>query len=138
MRLTSALRSVAVASLLLSVPVLAQAQAQDSQQQGDCHKGKGKEKGFKWLRHEGKVARMEQRLDRAVSEGRLTQAQADQLKAEGRQLRDQFKAEREAAGGQLSEERRTAMGEQLRAFRAKVKATVKSKDGAAQQPAPRQ
>jgi hypothetical protein len=136
MRLTSALRSVAVASLLFSVPVLAQAQAQDSQQQGECHKGKSK--GFKWMRHEGKVARLEAKLDRAVSEGRLTQAQADQLKAEGRQLRDQVKAEREAAGGQLSEEKRTAMGEQLRAFRAKVKAAVKSKDGAAQQPAQQQ
>lgn len=134
MRLTSALRSVAVASLLLAVPVLAAPEAAPQAQQGECHKDKGKGRGFKWMRYEGKVARMEQRLERAVSEGRLSQAQADQLKAEGRQLRDEVKAEREAAGGQLSEEKRTALGERLQAFRAKVKAAVKSKDKAAAQP----
>jgi FtsZ-binding cell division protein ZapB len=138
MRLTSALRSVAVASLLFAVPVLAQTQApaQDAPQQGECDKGK--RKGFKWKMGERKVARMEAKLDRAVSEGRLSQVQADQLKAEGRQLRDEVKAQRETAGGQLSEEQRSAMGERLRAFRAKVKAAVKSKDGAVQQPAQRQ
>jgi uncharacterized membrane protein len=42
------------------------------------------------------------------------------------------KAEREAAGGELSEQKRTELGEQLRAFRAKVKAAVKNKDKAVQ------
>ncbi len=137
MRLTSALRSVAVASLLLSVPVLAAPEAAPAPQaqQGDCDKGK--HRGFKWRKHEGRLARMDARMDRAVAEGRLTQAQADQFKAEGRQPREEMKAKREAAGGQLSEAQRNEIGNRLRAFRAKVKAAVK-KDKAVQQPAQQQ
>lgn len=138
MRLTSALRSVAVASLLFSVPVLAAPETAPAPQaqQGDCDKGK--HKGFKWRKHEGRLARMDARLDRAVAEGRLTQAQADQFKAEGRQLREEIKAQREASGGQqLSEEKRNEIGNRLRAFREKVKAATK-KDKTVQQPAQQQ
>jgi FtsZ-binding cell division protein ZapB len=131
MRLMSALRSVAVASLLLAVPVLAAPETAPQAQQGEHPKGKRHKKGFRWLMHEGRVARMEAKLDRAVSEGRLSQAEADQLKAEGRQLREELKAKREAAGGQLSEEQRNELRERARAFRAKVKAAVKNKDKAA-------
>ena len=79
---------------------------------------------------------MKHRLDRAVAEGRLSQAQADELEVEGQKLRDEFKAVREASGGQVSDAQREQMREKLRAYREKVKSMVKPKD--AQQPTKQQ
>lgn len=130
MRLTSALRSTAAASLLLATPMLAFAQTAPapapSAEQGVHPRGeRSHHRGFK---HERKFQRMERRLDRAVSEGRLTQAQADAFKAEGQKLREELKAQREAAGGQLSEDQRAQMKERMRAFREKVKSAIKPRD----------
>ena len=130
MRLTSALRSAVVVSLLLATPVLAAettappAPAPGAEQGMPCHGGGG----HKRFKHERKLQRMEHRLDRAVADGRLTQAQADQFSAEGRQLREEMKAQREAAGGQLSEDQREKLRERMRAFREKVRSAMKPAD----------
>ncbi|WP_164018733.1 hypothetical protein [Pyxidicoccus trucidator] len=128
MRLTSALRSAVVASLLFATPMLA-AEATPTPapaptpEQGH-HEGKHHKRG----KHGGRMFRLEHRLDRAVAEGRITQAQADLFKTEGRQLREEMKAQREAAGGQLSEDQRMKFKERMREFRTKVKGAVKPKD----------
>jgi protein CpxP len=128
MRLTSAVRSAVVASLLLATPVLAAAEPTlapaPSAEQGR-HGGRHHHKRFK---HEDKLLRMEQRLDRAVANGRLDKAQADAFKAEGRKLHEELKAQREAAGGQLTDDQRAQMKERMKAFRAKVKSAIKPKD----------
>jgi hypothetical protein len=107
---------------LLTLPALA---AQDTAYQGherhggECHGGK---EGKKFR----KLARMEHRLDRAVEKGRLTQAQADQFKAEARQLRDDFQAQRQASGGQLTDAQKDQFKQRKQALRAKVKAAMKA------------
>ena len=87
MRLKTAVLSTALASLLLASSTFAAAtpapQGPDARM-GECHGGKEGKEG----RMFHQMARMEHRLDRAVEKGRLTQAQADQFKAEARQLRD--------------------------------------------------
>src|SRR5690349_15958869 len=67
---------VAVATATLA----AQEQAPSGREHaaGECHGGRGGREGKMFH----KLARMEHRLDRAVEKGRLTQAQADQFKAE--------------------------------------------------------
>ncbi|MFP2907914.1 hypothetical protein ACLESD_23265 [Pyxidicoccus sp. 3LFB2] len=127
MRLTSALRSAVVASLLLATPVLAAEPAQAPAPAPTAEQGHHEGKRHRHFKHGGKLLRMEHRLDRAVAEGRLSQAQADQFKAEGRQLREELQAQREATGGQISEDQRMKFKERLREFRAKVKAAVKPK-----------
>ncbi|MCP3164346.1 hypothetical protein [Myxococcus qinghaiensis] len=118
------LRSVVAASLLFAVPVLAEDTAAPAPQGKEGHHG-GRH-GHKGMKGERKLARMEHRLDRAVSEGRLSQVQADQFKTEARQLREELKAQRDAAGGQLSEDQRLQARERVRALREKVKAAVQS------------
>jgi protein CpxP len=132
MRLTSALRSAVVASLLFAVPVLA---AESTPTQAPSEQGTHEGRGHRHHKHGGRFFHLEKRLDQAVAEGRLTQAQADQFKTEGKQLREEMKAQREAAGGQLTDEQRTQMKDKMRAFKDKVKSVVKPKDG---QPAPTQ
>lgn len=117
------LRSVVAASLLFSVPVLAEDAAPAPQGQEGHHGGRHDRNGMKGER---KLARMERRLDRAVAEGHLSQSQADQFKTEARQLRDELKAQRDAAGGKLSDDQRLQARERVRALREKVKAAVQS------------
>ncbi|QSQ25295.1 hypothetical protein JY651_10355 [Pyxidicoccus parkwayensis] len=127
MRLTSALRSAVVASLLLATPVLAAESTPAQPSTLGMEQGHhGEHRGHK---HKWRFARLEERLNRAVAEGRLSQTQADQFKNEGQQLRDEMKAQREAAGGKLTDEQRTQMREKMRAFKEKVKSAVKPKDG---------
>jgi len=122
MRFKAAVLSTTLASLLLTVPALA---GQDTASQGherhagECHGGK-EGKMFR------KLARMEHRLDRAVEMGRLTQAQADQFKAEARQLRDDVQAQRQANGGQLSDTQKDQFKQRKQALREKVKAAMKA------------
>lgn len=73
-----------------------------------------------------KLARMEHRLDRAVERGRLTQAQAEQFKAEARQLRDDFQAQRQANGGQLTDAQKAQLKQRKQALREKMKAALKA------------
>jgi hypothetical protein len=73
-----------------------------------------------------KLERMERRLDRAVEKGRLTQAQADQFKAEARQLRSDFEAQRQASGGQLTDAQKDQFRQRKQELRAKVKAAMKA------------
>jgi protein CpxP len=122
MRFKTAVLSTTLASLLLTFPALA---AQDTApqshegQKGECHGGKeGK------MFH--KLARMEHRLDRAVEKGRLTQVQADQFKAEARQLRDDVQAQRQASGGQLTDAQKDQFKQRKQALREKVKAAMKA------------
>lgn len=126
MRPMSALRSAVAASLLFVTPVLAAgpAPAPGAEQAQSPH-GERKHKHHKFER---KLERIQHRLDRAVAAGRLTQAEADQFKAEARQLHEEVRAQREAAGGPLSEEQREQLRERMRAFRDKVKSTLKAKD----------
>ncbi|MFP2962021.1 hypothetical protein ACLEPN_30595 [Myxococcus sp. 1LA] len=127
MKLMTTLRSVAVASLFLATPVLAQTAtpepanppAADGKGHGGHYRHKGKQHGHK-------MARLEHRMDKAVAEGRLTQAQADEFKAEGRQLREEMKAQREAAGGQLSDAQKEELRSKKRAFREKVKSAMQA------------
>ncbi|GHG84088.1 hypothetical protein [Comamonas sp. JC664] len=123
MKLMTSLRSVAVASLFLAAPVLAQTATPESANppasEGKRHGGHHRH--HKGKKHGDKMARMAERMDKAVAEGRLTQAQADQFKAEGQQLREELQAQREAAGGKLSDAQRDEARAKMRAFRAKVK-----------------
>ena len=120
MRIKTAMLSTALASLMLTTAAFAventPPQAQQMQQ-GQCQGGK-----------EGrmfhKMARMEHRLDRAVENGRLTQAQADQFKAEARQLRDEVQSQRQSSGGQLSDTQREQFKQRRQALREKVKAAM--------------
>lgn len=122
MSLKSVLRGTAVATLLFAVPVFAQtaaptpgATSQDGQCEGRGHRGK----------HGGnKFGRMEQRLDKRVAEGRLTQAQADGFKAEARQLHEEMKAARAASNGQVDEAQRSQFKERRRALKEKIKASL--------------
>ncbi|QDE84052.1 hypothetical protein [Myxococcus xanthus] len=130
MKLMTALRSVAVASLFITAPVLAQTAAPESANPpaADCkgHGGHGGHHRHKGKKHGNKMARMEHRMDKAVAEGRLSQAQADQFKAEGRQLHEEMKAQREASGGQLSDAQKDEMRSKMRAFREKVKSAMQA------------
>lgn len=125
MRLMTTLRTAAVASLLFSVPVLAQTSAapEATPSAEKCERGGH---GHKGMRFERKFGRMEHKLDRKVAEGRLTQAQADQFKAEARQLRDEMKAVADASGGQLSDAQRQQFKERRRALHSKVKEALKA------------
>lgn len=122
MRLKAAVLSTTLASLLLATASLAAQESAPAGSQypaGECHGGK-----------EGrmfhKLARMERRLDRAVEKGRLTQSQADQFKAEARQLRDEVQAQRQTNGGQLSDAQREQFRQRKQALREKVKAALKA------------
>jgi periplasmic protein CpxP/Spy len=121
MRIKIAVLSTALASLLATSALAAPGSAPENQspQAGECHGGK-----------EGrmfhKLARMEHRLDRAVEHGRLTQAQADQFKAEARQLRDDVQTQRQASGGQLTEAQRDQFRQRRQALRERVKAALKA------------
>jgi periplasmic protein CpxP/Spy len=122
MRIKTAVLSTALASLLLATSTLAaEGPAPEGKElrEGGCHGGK-----------EGrmfhKMARMEHRLDRAVEKGRLTQAQADQFKAEARQLRDDFMAQRQANGGQISDTQKEQFKQRRQALREKVKAAMRA------------
>lgn len=128
MPLMSALRSAVVASLLFATPVLAAESTATQAPAPATEQGAHEGRHHKRMKHGGKMFRLEHRLDRAVAEGRLTQAQADQFKAEGRKLHEEVKAQREAAGGRLSEDQRMQMKEKMRELRAKVKSAVKAKD----------
>ena len=72
-----------------------------------------------------KLARMEHRLDRAVEKGRLTQAQADQFKAEARQLQEEVRAQLQATNCQLSDAQREQFKARKDALREKVKGALK-------------
>ena len=127
MKLMTAVRSVAGASLFIAAPVLAQKAAPESAHPPAADgKGHGGHHWHKGKRHGNKMARMEHRMDKAVAEGRLSQAQADQFKAEGRQLREEMKAQREASGGKLSDAQREEMRSKMRAFREKVKSAMQA------------
>jgi hypothetical protein len=122
MRLKAAVLSTTLASLLLATPTLAAQDAAPAGQErhaGECRRGKE----GKMLR---KLARMERRLDRAVEKGRLTQAQADQFKAEAHQLRDDFQAQRQASGGQLTDAQKDQFKQRKKALREKMKAALKA------------
>ncbi|AKQ65622.1 hypothetical protein A176_002534 [Myxococcus hansupus] len=121
MKLMTTLRSVAVASLFLAAPVLAQTATPESANPPAEGKGYGGHHRHKGKKHGHKMARMAERMDKAVAEGRLTQAQADQFKAEGKQLREELQAQREAAGGKLSDAQKDEARAKMRAFKAKVK-----------------
>ncbi|WP_375758865.1 hypothetical protein [Corallococcus exercitus] len=119
MSLKSMLRGTAVATLLLAVPVLAQTAApSDSAKTGQCEGRRGKHGGGH------KFGRMEQRLDKQVAEGRLTQAQADSFKAEAKQLHEEMKAARAAANGQVDETQRAQFKERRKALKQKIKAAL--------------
>jgi hypothetical protein len=126
MRIKTAVLSTALASLLLASSSFAAAAAPAPQgsdaRSGECHGGKGGKEG-KMFR---KMAHMERRLDRAVEKGRLTQAQADQFRAEARQLRDDFMSQRQASGGQLTDAQREQFHQRRQALREKVKAALKA------------
>jgi hypothetical protein len=121
MRIKTALLSSALASLLLTSAAFASepppAQGPQGQQQGECHGGR---EGHMFR----KMARMEHRLDRAVQNGRLTQSQADQFKAEARQLRDDAQAQRQANGGKLTDAQRDQLRQRRQALHEKVKAAL--------------
>lgn len=116
--------SAAVASLLFAAPVLAEEAAapegKDASVRPEHRHGK---KGWKMGR---KKARMEHRLERAVAEGRLTQAQADAFAAEARQLREEVRSMREASNGQLSDAQRDELRARKRAFHEKVRAALQA------------
>ncbi|AGC46158.1 hypothetical protein MYSTI_04869 [Myxococcus stipitatus DSM 14675] len=122
MRQTFLLRSIVAASLFLATPVL----AEDAASGKDCKEAHHGRHGPRGMKGEHKLARMEHRLDRAVENGRLSQAQADAFKAEARQLREELKAQRDAAGGQLSEDQRLQARERVRTLRQKVKEAVRA------------
>ncbi|ABF91282.1 hypothetical protein MXAN_4368 [Myxococcus xanthus DK 1622] len=127
MKLMTALRSVAVASLFIAAPVLAQTAAPESTHPPAADgKGCGGHHRHKGKKHGNKMARLEHRMDKAVAEGRLSQAQADQFKAEGRQLREEMKAQREASGGKLSDAQKDEMRSKMRAFREKMKSAMQA------------
>ncbi|WNG38365.1 hypothetical protein F0U61_35325 [Archangium violaceum] len=120
MRVNLAL-SAAVASLLFAAPVLAEQPTATGQtapaDQSDRHHKKG------WMRRH-KIEHLEQRLNKAVENGRLTRQQADQFLAEARQLRDETRSLREANGGQLTEEQKQQFKERRKALREKVRAAM--------------
>ena len=121
MRFKAAVLSTTLAALLLTTPALAEpGPAPEGQKAhaGDCHRGKE----GKMLR---KLARMERRLDRAVERGHLTQAQADQFKAEARQLRQEFESQRSAGNGHATGEQKQQLRQRKQALRQKVKAAIK-------------
>lgn len=122
MRLKTAVLSTALASLLLATSTLAEPAAGpggDLSASGECHGGKEGRRGHK-------MARMERKLERAVEKGRLTPAQAEQFKAEARQLREEHQAQRQASGGQLTEEQRQQFKQRKQALREKVKAALQA------------
>jgi FtsZ-binding cell division protein ZapB len=123
MRLSSVLRSAAVASLLFTLPVLAQQATAPTAppSTGQCDRG---ERGHRGMRAGSGVEHLERKLDRNVSEGRLSQAQAEQFKAEARQLRDEVKSVSESSGGQLTEAQREQFKERRHALREKIKAAL--------------
>lgn len=121
MHLKSSVLVTTLASLLLAAPAVASQAPGQEHAAGECHRGQGKE--GKMLR---KLARMEHRLDRAVEKGRLTQAQADQFKAEARQLRDEFQAQRQANGGQLTDAQKEQFKQRKQALRAKLKEALRA------------
>jgi FtsZ-binding cell division protein ZapB len=124
MRFKAAVLSTTLASLLFATATLAAQESAPAGQQhpaGECRGGKDREG-----RMFHKLARMEHRLDRAVEKGRLTQAQADQFKAEARQLRDQVEAQRQSNGGQLTDAQRAELRQRKQALREKVKAAMKA------------
>lgn len=106
--------SAAVASLLFTAPVFA---AETAPSATPCQ-GKGER-----AHHGGK--RMGHRLDRAVEQGRLTRAQADQFTAEAKQLREEARAQREASGGKLTDEQKAQFKQRRHALREKVHAAMK-------------
>jgi len=126
MRLTTLLTSFAAASLLIATPVLAGDDAKSAD--GLCTQNHPHRHGHghRGMRGGLRLERMERRLDAAVENGRLSQAQADQFKAELRQLRDETKAQRDAANGQLSDNQRAQFKERARALREKVKAALQA------------
>jgi len=122
MRFKAAVLSTTLASLLLATSALAvEGSAPEGRQHaaGECRGGQ-EGKMFR------KLARMEHRLDRAVEKGRLTQAQADQFKAEARQLRDETQAQRQSNGGQLTDAQKEQFHQRKQELRAKVKAALKA------------
>ncbi|WP_224240886.1 hypothetical protein [Hyalangium gracile] len=122
MRIKTAVLSTALASLLFATSTLAaESPAPQGKEfrSGDCHGGR-EEKMFR------KMARMEHRLDRAVEKGRLTSAQAEQFKAEARQLREEFQSQRQANGGQLTDAQKQQFHQRKQELRAKVKAALKA------------
>ncbi|MCY1002923.1 hypothetical protein OWM54_37825 [Myxococcus sp. MISCRS1] len=126
MRQNFLMRSFVTASLLLATPVFAQSAAPAAEDKAaECGERHGRH-GKRGMKGERKLARMEHRLDRAVVDGRLTQAQADQFKAEAKQLQEERKAMREVSGGKLTEEQRQQGRERFRAFHEKVKAALKA------------
>ncbi|SEK72727.1 hypothetical protein SAMN05444354_102181 [Stigmatella aurantiaca] len=125
MRIQSSLMASLVASLLISAPVLAAETAPSAQAPaGECHGGKDGKK------HHGRWGHKGRHLDRAVQEGRLTQAQADAFKAERRQLREEMKAQRQASGGQLSDAQKEQFKQRRQALKQKVKAAMGEPTGA--------
>jgi periplasmic protein CpxP/Spy len=125
MRISSSVMASLVASLLFSAPVLAAETAPQAQAPaGECHGGKGGKK------HHGKWGHKGRRLDRAVQEGRLSQSQADALKAEARQLHEEVKAQRQASGGQLSDAQKQQFKQRRQALKQKMKAALGEPTGA--------
>ncbi|MDC0707741.1 hypothetical protein POL68_04600 [Stigmatella sp. ncwal1] len=119
MRIQSTLMASLLASLMFATPVLAAQETAPAAQapSGECHGGKEK-------RHHGRWGHKGKHLDRAVQEGRLTQAQADQFKAEARQLREEARALRQSSGGQLSDAQKEQFRQRRHALREKVKAAM--------------
>lgn len=106
--------SAALASLLFAAPVFAGQ---------DCPQGASASE-----RREGRMnrrhARMEQRLSRAVENGRLTREQADQFLAEGKQLREELRTQREASGGKLTDAQKEQFRQRKQALREKMRTAL--------------
>ena len=108
MRLKTAVLSTALASLLLATSALAHRDGSHEGKRGD------------------KMARMEHKLARAVEKGYLTPAQAEQFKAEARQLHEEKQALRQSSGGPLTEEQRQQFKQRKQALRAKMKEAMRA------------
>ena len=107
--------SAAVASMLFAVPVFAAPEVpSNTQAPYDGHGGK----------HHRKHKGMERRLHRAVEDGRLTQAQADQFLAEAQQLREEMRAQRQAGGCQLNPDQKQQFKQRKQALREKVRTAL--------------
>jgi periplasmic protein CpxP/Spy len=117
MRIPFALSAAAVASLLFAAPVFAEPAPMAPQAAPSEGHGGG--------RHHGRGGhKLERRLERAVENGRLTRAQADQFLAEAQQIRADAHAQRQAAGCQLNPDQKAQFKQRRQALREKVRTAL--------------
>ncbi|MBU8897523.1 hypothetical protein DRW03_21530 [Corallococcus sp. H22C18031201] len=122
MRSSSLLRAT-LAVALFSLPALAQ-QAPTTSSSPATTTCEHSDRGHGGHRGGHGLAKLEHRLDRRVSEGRLSQAQAEQFKTEARQLRDEMKAARESKGAPLTEAQREQFRERRHSLQERIRAAV--------------